>query len=270
MRKLTIALFLAVAGGASVLVFWPRSSEEPAPRETGRNPAKTQSAHGRKRLPEKKAETPARKPRAFEVMANRKGRRIKVASGRMAAPSDDVYRDDDGKPYPPADQKLLRQADRAVENDDVNAARALAKSAIGSSNPAVREAAVDALAWFGEKTLVELTPFLSDVNEEIAEKAKDAWTQGLAEIEKDSVKATVIEVALSGLKDKDMIEEVANELVGIDEVCAIQTIYNLSESASGATAAALRETYEAITEEEWSGAQAAEKWLQENYVTDEE
>lgn len=270
MRKLTIALFLAVAGVATVLVLWPRSSEEPAPREKVRDPAKTQSAHGRKRLPEKKAETRARKPRAFEVMTNKKGKRIKVASGRMAAPSDDVYRDDDGKPYPPADQRLLRQADRAIENDDVNAARELAAVAQGSSNPAVRESAVDALAWFGEKALVELTPFLSDANGEIAEKAKDAWTQGLAEIEKDSVKATVIEVALSGLKDKDMIEDVANELVGLDEVCAIQTIYNLSESASGATAAALREAYETITEEKWTGAEAAEKWLQENYVQDEE
>ena len=267
MRKLTIAIVLAAAGVIAVLVLWSRSSEGPTP---GEDRTKSQAVHGKKRLQAKNEKTSERKPRAFATRTNKKGKRIKVASGRMAAPSDGIYRDENGKPYSSADQKLLRQADRAVENDDMNAARELAESALGSPNPVVREAAVDALAWFGEKTLVELTPFLSDAKGEIAEKAKDAWTQGLMEVEKDSVKATVIEVALRGIKDKDMIEDVANELVGIDEVCAIQTIYNLSESASGATAAALREAYETITGEEWSGAKAAEKWLQENYVTDEE
>lgn len=270
MKKLTIAIVLAAAGVIAGLVFWPRPSEEPTPGERGQVRAKSQSVHGKKRLQAKKEKSSERKPKAFETRTNKKGKRIKVASGRMAAPSDGIYRDENGKPYSAADQKLLRQADRAVENDDVNAARALAESALGSSNPVVREAAVDALAWFGEKALVELTPFLSDKKGEIAEKAKDAWMQGLMEVEKDSVKATVIEVALRGIKDKDMIEDVANELVGIDEVCAIQTIYNLSESASGATSAALREAYETITGEKWSGAQAAEKWLQENYVTGEE
>ena len=206
---------------------------------------------------------------AFVLRKNKKGAEIKVATGKMT-PDDGIYRDDDGNPYPEPEQRLLRRADQAVEKDDVNLARETAAAALSSCNPVVRRAAVDSLAWFGENAIAELTPFLSDANPEVAEAAKDAWMQGLMEIDDDPTKVSVVEAALMGLRDGEMIDEIADELVGLDERCAIQAICDLIESANGRAVTAVKEAYESITGDEWSGVNAAEAWLQENYTPDED
>ena len=109
-----MAIILAVAGAIAVRVFWLKPSEGQSRPEKAGDRAKMQSEPGKARLQEKTPKSPERKPRAFETRTNKKGKPIKVASGRMTAPADDIYRDDDGRPYPEADQKLLRQADRRI------------------------------------------------------------------------------------------------------------------------------------------------------------
>lgn len=205
---------------------------------------------------------------AFVLRKNKKGKEVKVAAGKMR-PDDGIYRDDDGKAYPESEQRLFRQADRAVEKDDVELARETAAAALHSSNTAVRKAAVDSLAWFGENAVAELTMFLSDTDPEVAEAAKDAWMQGLMEIDDDQTKVSVIEAALLGLRDGEMIDEIAEEFVGLDERCAIQSICDLIEAADGRAVKAVKDAYESITGDEWSGVRAAEAWLQENYVPED-
>lgn len=63
-----------------------------------------------------------------------------------------------------------------------------------------------------------------------------------------------------------MLEDVANELIGMDELAAVQVIANVMESGDRLAADAVRDVYDSITGEEWSGVDAAEAWLQENYT----
>ena len=182
-----------------------------------------------------------------------------------------VFRDENGNAYPEKEQALMRQALAVIENDDLDGARELAEKAIGSSNAELRAMAVDALSWFGQNALVELTEFMSDADEGVAEEAKSSWMRALQEIEDDGLKAGVVELTLGKLKDKDILEDVANELVGIDELAAVQVLANVIDDGKNAKAvAAAKEAYNSITGDDWSGVDAAETWLQENYTASED
>ena len=205
-------------------------------------------------------------------VTNKTGRVAQVvARGRLGADGDDVFRDENGNAYPEKEQVLMRQALAVIENDDLDGARELAEKAIGSSNAELRAMAVDALSWFGQNALVELTEFMSDADEGVAEEAKSSWMRALQEIEDDGLKAGVVELTLGKLKDKDILEDVANELVGIDELAAVQVLANVIDDGKNAKAvAAAKEAYNSITGDDWSGVDAAEAWLQENYTASED
>ena len=186
--------------------------------------------------------------------------------GRIGGGRDVVYSDSEGNPYPPEDQKIMAAAEAAIEQDDLEGARSLAEKALKSNNAELKEMVVDALGWFGEAAMAELTPFMSDANEDVAQAATDHWKSALQEMSDDGEKAGVVEMSLKSLKNKDMLEDVANELIGMDEVAALQVLANVIEGENKAAVEAARDTYESITGEEWSGVDAAEQWLQENYT----
>ncbi len=187
---------------------------------------------------------------------------------KMAKSGDDdgIYRDSDGKPYPDADQKIMAAADAAIELDDLAAARSLAEKALTSDNAELKEMVVDALGWFGEAAMAELTPFMSDPDEEVAEKAASHWRDALQEMDDEKMKVAVVDLTLSEVKNKDIVEDVADELIGIDEAAALGVLAAAIESDNILAADAARDTYESITGEKWSGVDAAKKWLQENYT----
>lgn len=194
---------------------------------------------------------------------DRKGALKSVRIG--AADGDEIYRDSDGKPYPPADQKIMAAAAAAIENDDLEGARSLAKTALNSNNAELKEMVIDALGWFGEAAMAELTPFMSDANEDVAEKAADHWKDALQEMSDDGEKAGIVEMSLNSLRNKDLLEDVANELIGMDEVAALQVLVNVIEGDNKLAVEAAQDTYESITGEKWAGVDAAEQWLQDNY-----
>ena len=177
-----------------------------------------------------------------------------------------VYRDSDGKPYPDADQKIMAAADAAIDQDDLAAARSLAEKALASDNADLKEKVVDALGWFGESAMAELTQFMSDPNEEVAEKAVLHWKDALQEMDDDGNRAMAVSLALSVVKNKDVVEDVADELIGIDEAVALKVLAKVIEGDNTVAADTARETYECITGEKWAGVDAAKKWLQENYT----
>ena len=160
----------------------------------------------------------------------------------------------------------MKKAEAAIDNDDLESARELSEIAVNSKNKELRESVVDALGWFGKNAMAELTPYLSDPDAEIADSAKSQWMDALQELEDDGEIAGVVESALKSLRDKDMIEEVADELTCIDELAAIQVLVDVIEGGASQTAKDVsKEVYNSITDEDWSGVDAAENWLQENY-----
>ena len=259
-KKLIAVVVVAVAAGMAFLIFKGQGENEKAEEAKAARKARRKAY-----LVQKSASTSAVKyPTASK--SSEKGRRSGFAAARIGAPAgDEIYYDSDGKPYPPADQKIMSAAAAAIENDDLEGARSLAESAQKSNNAELKEMVVDALGWFGEATMAELTPFMSDANEEVAEKAADHWKDALQDMSDDGEKAGVVEMSLKSLRNKDLLEDVANELIGMDEVAALQVLANVIEGDNKLAVEAAQETYESITGEKWSGVDAAENWLQNNY-----
>ena len=248
-----------------------RLSKEPDANETSKSTRRERRSR-EPLLTQKSAKTSAVKPVAVQKTdgkAKGKGKSPGRRFGRIASgDGDGVFRDSDGKPYPEEDQNVMALAAAAVENDDMVGARALAEAALSSGNRDLREAVVEALGWFGEDTMVELVPFLSDPDESIAETARSHWMDGLQQIKDDGMKAGVIEMTLKAITNKDMIEDVANELIGIDELAAVQVVVDVIESG-GAAVRAAKEVYNSITGDDWKDVDAAEAWLQENYMPED-
>ena len=270
-RKSKIAI-VVVAAAVAVLGCYMLISmrgEKPSPAPEKGNPSALLTQKGAQSKAVKSVDALRAVVRS---VTNKTGRVTQVVSrGRLGAGGDDVFRDEDGNAYPEKEQALMRQALAVIENDDLDGARELAEKAIGSSNAELRAMAVDALSWFGQNALVELTEFMSDANEGVAEEAKSSWMRALQEIEDDGLKAGVVELTLGKLKNKDILEDVANELVGIDELAAVQVLANVIDDGKNAKAvAAAKEAYNSITGDDWSGVDAAEDWLQKNYTAPEE
>ena len=205
----------------------------------------------------------------LKAAKNHYARRFPGAKLGRSEDWDGIYRDEDGIPYPKEEQDMMTLAEEVIELDDLPSARLLAESAVDSENRELREAVVEAIGWFGEDALIELMPYLSDPDEDIADSAQSHWMAGLQEMNDDGEKAGLIEMTLMALRNQDMIEDVASELVGIDELAAIQVLVDLIE-AGGPAVEVAKETYNTITGEDWSDIDAAEEWLQENYDPDED
>lgn len=261
---------------AAVLVF-TNVHEAPAERPTEDGAKKVARQAKRALLRQKggrnvvKPIPPARK--RLPAIVDRKtssGNSLKAFSGRLGGESDGIFRDEKGTAYPAAEQKLMRAAQSVIERDDLEGARALAATALTSRNVELRGMVVDALGWFGQDAIAELLPFLSDRNETVAENARGQWMMGLQEIEDDGAKAGVVQLTLEGLKDKDVIEDVVNELIGIDELAAMQVLVNVINGENPVAAEMAKETYNTLTGDDWFDVDAAEEWLQQNYEPPEE
>ena len=264
-KYVVIALAVVAAAIAGWQVVSRTGAGEDDPAAGPRRPLLTQK---NAKVSAVKPLTPA-KPGSAAAATKGKKKRDPAAKRRLALrfpgldPSltwDGIYRDEDGKEYPPEEQEIMKKAEAAIDNDDLESARELAEVAVNSKNKELRESVVDALGWFGKDAMAELTPYLSDPDAEIADSAKSQWMEDDGEI------AGVVESALKSLRDKEMIEEVADELTCIDELAAIQVLVNVIEGGASQTAKDVsKEVYNSITDEDWSGVDAAENWLQENY-----
>jgi hypothetical protein len=200
------------------------------------------------------------------ITRDKKGR--KMLKWFASAPNDGIYRNEAGQAYPPSEQRFFASLDTAFDKDDLASIRNLSMEIVNSKNRDLREKVVEALGWFGEQSVVELTAFLSDQDEVVAEKAHDEWVAGIQQIEDDKYKGSIVGLALRGLKDKSMLEDVANELVGMDELEALQVVVDVIEEG-GAAVPYVKDAYETITGDSWQSVEAAENWLAENYDLDE-
>ena len=265
-----VGIAAVVAAAVLCYVFIPTGDGKPAATKQTASKGKKRSALLRQKGAEKSAVKPiselSQRPR--EKKKPKLGGRL---AGRIGGGADDVFRDPDGKAYPEKDQALMRQAREAIDNDDLESARALAAEAAASKNDELREMAVEALSWFGKDAMVELMQFMADANEEVAEEAKSGWMAGLQEIDDEGEKAGVIEATMKCVKDGEMLEDIANELIGMDDLAAIQVLADIiEEGGNDAAVKAAKETYNSITEENWSNVDAAETWLQKNYEPDDD
>ena len=268
-----VGIAAVVATAVLCYVFIPTGDGKPAATKQTASKGKKRSALLRQKGAEKSAVKPIseRSQTPREKGAKGKPKLGGRLAGSIGGGADDVFRDSDGKAYPEKDQALMRQAREAIDNDDLESARALAAEAAASNNDELREMAVEALSWFGKDAMVELMQFMADANEEVAEEAKSGWMSGLQEIDDEGEKAGVIEATMKCINDGEMLEDIANELIGIDDLAAIQVLADIiEEGGNDAAVKAAKETYNTITGEDWSDVDKAEAWLQENYEPDDD
>ena len=180
-------------------------------------------------------------------------------------------------PMSNADRKLYDAVQSALDDEDFAAVRAAAAAAYRSANAEVRQQAVDALGWFGEKALPELTPMMADADSGVAQSACDAWESGLSEMESAFDRVKVAQMALMVISDPDALTMIgsqfsnaATELIdGADDAAAdeyrVQVLRGIvdimGDESNLERAKAAREIYESVTSHEWISVGEAEKYL---------
>lgn len=228
--------------------------------------------------PEKAADAAAERRATSKSASSRpkSGARPSKKAEPRPADAQDGLSDEDGK--------LCDAVQDALDADDFERTRAAALKAYQSKNPDVRMRAVEALGWFGEKSLVDLVTMMADADEDVAQAAANAWEFGLSEIPDAALKWDIARTALGAIDSPDTLTLVAaqfsaaaTELIDSEENEAtaarrrretVQALVGLiGASGTPKRAEVARELYEEITGHSWAGADEAERYLRdpENY-----
>ena len=230
----------------------------------------------------KRGDSPSRAPRIASAAPVRKARAANgaAAAPRRAAPigaarpkpqlnfaADDG--EDDGRT--PQERALAARIEKALDDESLEAAVACAGEALKCGVAEIRRSMVETLGWFGEKALPELAPFMADADEDVRTSALDEWTMALANIEDEGYKIRVVELAMGALNSEDALEDIANEYIGVDEKLAVESLARIiAGDGTKEGIAKAKETYEFVTGEEWTDAEAAARWVAEEYSPPEE
>ena len=156
---------------------------------------------------------------------------------------------------------------------------AAAEKALKSTNPDVRRDAVDALGWFGEEALAELTVWMADADEDVAQAAMGHWEDAVSELEDANERLQTSLFALNTLTDKDALTMIGSQFANAatelideeeDEALAsqkrtevIQALVDMIEGGKPAHVEAASEIYEDVTGNKWISVDEAEKYLRD-------
>ena len=183
---------------------------------------------------------------------------------------DEDEENEDGIRRTPEERQLAREIEKALDDEDIVLARACAAKALNCRVRGIREAMVDTLGWFGEPAIAELTPFLADPDEDIADNAMNEWDMAVSSIENDAEKIRVVEMAMQIISNEDALESMSGEYIGVDERMAVESLLRVIEAGANPNGVAkAKETYEFVTGEEFTDRAAVEKWIAEEYIPEE-
>lgn len=251
MKKIVIVLLILGVLGGSAWFFLSQKDSKTEAEQSQTVQHQTDNREPKRSLKKRiKGRTPS-KPQTAEVVINGKKMVVEVE-------------DDDEVEMTPEEEKLNDRIDDAYQADDLKTLFGMVAEAKACPNKEVRRSMVDALAYFGEKALPELTQFLSDPDGDVAESAMDSWKSALGDIENEKTKADVVTMGMSIIKDEDALEDISNELIGIDEEVAVRALLAVMTTDNEPGVAKAREQYEFVTGEEFTNAADAEKWIREN------
>lgn len=162
------------------------------------------------------------------------------------------------------EREIACRVSDALDNEDFEVIRGFAREVAASANEELRQQMVDALGWFGEKAVADLTMFLNDRSEDVAQSAFNHWDSAIDSVDNEAFKLAVATDAMKSLSSPDMLDNVATKLKGAeDEVAAVRSVQEILRSVKGDSAAAkaAKEAYEFITGEEYTTPGAALIWL---------
>lgn len=195
-----------------------------------------------------------------EQLKGQPPRRVKKKRNRSQIP-DDVS---------PADRKTLDAVDLAVNAEDFEEVLRLTGKLADSTNETVRLRVVEALGWFDDAALPELTPFLMDSDEGVRYAARDQWSASLDQVSDMDFKASVIEATMQIVNDPDLLEDIAFHFNELPTFTAVESLVALINGDNEAAAEAALETYSFLTGVEYSSLEEAQQWVDENIDFDDE
>ena len=190
--------------------------------------------------------------------------------GSDLVPDEGDDEDDEESNRTPEEKKLAADIEKALAEEDFELAKKCAPQAMKCKDVEIRQSMVDTLAWFGEKAIPELTPYIADPDEDIAENAMNEWDSAVSSIDDDREKIGMTELAMHVISNEDALESISGNYIGVDEKLAVESLLRVIESGgSAAGVAKAKETYEFVTGEEFTDRSAAEKWIAEEYEPSE-
>lgn len=116
----------------------------------------------------------------------------------------------------PEDSDFIDRLRKMAEEEDRDGLLALAERMIGHAEPDVREEYLKAVGSFGTAALPEITFFLDDADENVSCEARAQWLDAMFRIEDQVEKANVICSAMCSVRNSEFIDQIADELRGLD------------------------------------------------------
>lgn len=179
--------------------------------------------------------------------------------------------DDEESKRTPEEKRLAANIEKALDDEDFELAKQCVAAATKCKDVEIRQAMVDTLGWFGEKALPELTQFLADADEDVAQSAMDEWDSAVSAVEDDGDKVVMVELAMQVVANEDFLESISGEYIGTDEKLSVESLLRVIEGGGTKQGIAkAKETYEFVTGEEFVDRAAAEKWIAEEYQPPEQ
>lgn len=223
--------------------------------------------------PTRKAEAAKGPPEALRATAAQSRRIVEAVQGDTKSESRaDGAELADGGVLSEADQRLVDEIQSALDEEKFDAVKELAEKLVGHPVAAVRQQAVEALGWFGEKALEDLTPFLADADDDVRSFAMMAVDQALTQMEDDRAKLRYIEslFQIRNVCDEDGLAMLAGQVKGVsDETAAVAAAVRVIETGKDARAVReMKEVYEFLTGEPYTTPEAAAQWQAEKAAED--
>lgn len=210
----------------------------------------------------------ARKPRTVKNVASARDEQLKVQPARRAKKKRNRSQIPDD--VSPADRKTLDSVDLAVNEENFEEVLRLTGKLADSTNETVRLRVVEALGWFDDAALPELTPFLMDADEGVRATARDQWSASLDQVADVEFKASVIEATMQVVSDPDLLEDIAFHFNDLPTFTAVESLVALINGDNEAAVDAALEAYSFLTGSEYTSFEDAQSWVDENIDSDVE
>ena len=274
MKKTSIAIAVALAAGIAAVCIAIRSASTSGQDGSSANDAHAQSTIGN---------TAGKRTGAADSPSKSQARSAEIRRASTKKPSVDWL-----DALPEKDRRLASNVQSALDEGDFSNVLRAATAALNSQKAEVRQSAVEALAFFGEKSIAELTPFMADEDEDVAEAARNAWELALSEIDSPKERLNASILVLETITDKDTLDFIGAQFSNtaaelIDGASdseksdsrrseIVEALADIIENGKKNNSDAGKEIYEDITGHEWISRAETRLYLSDpdNYETPEE
>ena len=186
--------------------------------------------------------------------------RKRFAGLKMAVPKD-WYAD-----LPESDRKFGAELEKALENDDQETMLKLGASASGNPSAEVRQHAVDALGQCGLDALQQLSGYLNDEDENVAQSAVNSFGSILDECEKTEMKLAAVEAVFMTGRNSQVLDCLSGVFQEVDRKSAAESLVRIIEKGTAAGKSAAGQAYRELTGHGYEGPERLQQWMDENYT----